>query len=106
MDQVKIVMMAGRWTEWIDFISEASPRATVVAAHTDEELLKEIVDADVVIGRLPREPYLAAKQLKWVQSIGVGFETMLYPEMVESDVVITNTAGVFDPAMGEHGLGI
>ena len=106
MDQVKIVIMAGRWTEWIDFISEASPRATVVAAHTDEELLKEIVDADVVIGRLPREPYLAAKQLKWVQSIGVGFETMLYPEMVESDVVITNTAGAFDPAMGEHTMSL
>ena len=29
---------------------------------------------------------------------------MLYPEMVESDVVITNTAGAFDAAMAEQAL--
>jgi phosphoglycerate dehydrogenase-like enzyme len=68
--------------------------------------MREIVDAEVVYGRLPKEPFQKAEKLRWVQSIGVGFETMLYPEMVESDVTITNTSGAFDAAMAEHALAL
>jgi D-2-hydroxyacid dehydrogenase (NADP+) len=106
MPQVKVLMMAGYFTAWLDQLAAVSPSVNAVAAHTPEDLMREIVDADVVYGRLPREPFLAAKQLKWVQSIGVGFETMLYPEMVDSEVVITNTSGAFDAAMGEHALAL
>ncbi|MCZ6635482.1 MAG: D-2-hydroxyacid dehydrogenase [bacterium] len=106
MDQIKVVMMRGRWTAWIDDLNAVSDRVTAVAAETDEDLMREIVDADVVYGRLPREPFRIANKLKWVQSIGVGFETMLYPEMIDSNVVITNTAGAFDSAMAEHALAL
>lgn len=104
MDTVKVVIMAGPWTEWREELESVSPRVKAVATHSDEDLLREIADADVVYGRLPRTPFLKAERLRWVQSIGVGFETMLYPEMIESDVVITNTAGAFDAAMAEQAL--
>lgn len=104
MDTVKVVIMAGPWTEWREELESVSPCVKAVAAHSDEDLLREIADADVVYGRLPRNPFLKAKRLRWVQSIGVGFETMLYPEMIRSDVVITNTAGAFDAAMAEQAL--
>lgn len=103
---IKVVVMEGVWADWTDDYNAVSPEINAVAARTDETLLEEIVDADVVLGRLPRDPFLAAKQLKWVQSIGVGFETMLYPEMIESDVIITNTAGAFDSAMAEHAIAL
>ena len=106
MPQVKVLMMAGYWTAWIDQLAAVSPRVNAVAAHTPDDLMREIVDAEVVYGRLPRDPFVEAKELKWVQSIGVGFETMLYPEMIGSDVVITNTSGAFDAAMGEHALAL
>ena len=106
MDHIKLVMMSGYWTAWIDQLSAVSPRVEAIAAHTQEDLMREIVDAEVVYGRLPKEPFLKAEKLRWVQSIGVGFETMLYPEMVESDVIITNTAGAFDAAMAEHALAL
>ena len=104
MDTAKIVIMAGPWTEWREELESVSPRVKAVAAHSDEDLLREITNAEVVYGRLPRIPFLKAKRLRWVQSIGVGFETMLYPEMIRSDVVITNTAGAFDAAMAEQAL--
>ena len=104
MDTVKVVIMAGPWTEWKEQLESVSPRAVAVAAHSDGALLREIADAEVVFGRLPRAPFLKAGRLRWVQSIGVGFETMLYPEMIESGVVITNTAGAFDAAMAESAL--
>ena len=93
-------------TAWLDDLNAVSPDVTAIAAETPDDLMREIVDAEIVYGRLPKEPFLLAKNLKWVQSIGVGFETMLYPEMIESDVVITNTAGAFDSAMAEHALGL
>lgn len=104
MSTVKVVMMVGPWTEWRELLESLSPRVKAIIARSDEELLREIPDAEVIYGRLPRAPFLRAGKLRWVQSIGVGFETMLYPEMVESDVVITNTAGAFDAAMAEHAL--
>ena len=104
MDTVRVVIMAGPWTEWRAQIESVSPRVEAVAAHSDGDLLREIREAEVVYGRLPRAPFLRAGRLRWVQSIGVGFETMLYPEMIESDVVITNTAGAFDAAMAEQAL--
>lgn len=106
MLDLKLVVMRGIWTDWLGDYNAVSDRLKAVAARTKEELLMEIQDADIVFGRLPREPFLAAKKLKWVQSIGVGFESMLYAEMVESEVIITNTAGAFDVAMAEHTLAL
>lgn len=73
-------------------------------ARSETGLATEIVDADIDLVRLPREPFLAAENLKWVQSIGVEFKTVLYDEMIESDVVIPNTASAFDTAMAKHAL--
>ena len=106
MKDIKIVVMKGPWAGWLNHYRAVSPRIAPLAAETDEDLMREVVDAEVVLGRPSREAFLAAECLKWVQSIGVGFETMLYPEMVEGDVVITNTSGAFDPVMGEHAMAL
>ena len=106
MPDLKLVVMRGIWADWLEDYEAVSNRLRAVAARTEEELLMEIRDADIVFGRLPREPLLAAKKLKWVQSIGVGFDSMLYTEMVESEVIITNTAGALDAAMAEHALAL
>lgn len=106
MPDLKLVVMRGIWAGGLEDYEAVSNRLKAVAARTKEELLSEIQDADIVFGRLPREPFLAAKKLKWVQSIGVGFDSMLYTEMVESDVIITNTAGALDAAMAEHVLAL
>jgi phosphoglycerate dehydrogenase-like enzyme len=106
MADLKLVVMDGIWADWLEHFEAVSSQLRAVAARSETELAAEIVDADIVFGRLPREPFLTAENLKWVQSIGVGFETMLYDEMIESNVVITNTAGAFDAAMAEHALAL
>jgi D-2-hydroxyacid dehydrogenase (NADP+) len=104
MSKYKAVVMSGRWLDWIPELQEASDDVHVVGAPTHEVLMREVIDADVVIGRLPHEAFLIAKKLRYVQSIGVGFETMLYPEMLASDVQITNTAGAYDSVISEHAM--
>ncbi|MBT3605454.1 MAG: hypothetical protein HN521_20505, partial [Candidatus Latescibacteria bacterium] len=104
MSKYKAVVMAGRWQNWIPEMQAACKDVDVVSAPTKEDLMREVVDADLVIGRLPKEAFLKAEKLNYVQSIGVGFETMLYSEMLESDVKITNTAGAYDDVIAEHAM--
>lgn len=79
----------------------------VVRVRTPEELLAEIVDADVLYGRPDAKALAAAKQLKLVQvqSAGVDF-LMNFPEMVESDVVLANTRGAHAPSIAEHAFAL
>jgi phosphoglycerate dehydrogenase-like enzyme len=60
--------------------------------------------ADAYIGRIPPEIYaLAGDRLRWVHSTGAGVETILaIPELVASDVVVTNTRGAHAPFVAEH----
>ena len=49
MSKYKAVVMAGRWQDWIPDLQTASEDVTVVGAPTHEDLMREVVDADVVI---------------------------------------------------------
>lgn len=46
-----------------------------------------------------------AGALEWVHVPAAGVEKLLFPELVESGVVLTNARGVFDQPMAEHVLG-
>tara|TARA_B100000029_G_scaffold510725_2_gene602895 strand:+ start:2339 stop:3340 length:1002 start_codon:yes stop_codon:yes gene_type:complete len=47
-----------------------------------------------------------ATHLKWIQWGGAGVDAVLFPELVESDVILTNMRGIFDRAMAEYVLGL
>src|SRR5256714_13364935 len=62
-------------------------------ASTDE-VMRVIPKADVYLGfGIPRPLYLAAQQLKWVHSAAAGVGNALYPEMLDGNVLLTNSAG-------------
>src|SRR5271156_2011645 len=44
-------------------------------------------------------------KVKWVHTRWAGLDSLLFPELVESDVTLTNGRGVFSPALGEFALG-
>lgn len=74
-----------------------------VWALTPDEIQREIVDADVVYGWPKLEQFQAAKQLKWIQIPSAGVEMICsVPEMVESDVVVTNSRGAHARVIAEH----
>lgn len=88
----------------------------IVAAETDSfgdgaqqpsrESTAAIADAEVYFGYgMPKPLYFAAKKLKWTHTATAGVASLLFPEMVASDVQITNSAGVYGPPIAEHVLG-
>jgi phosphoglycerate dehydrogenase-like enzyme len=80
-------------------------------ADTEPALAAALEGAEVLFAWRPRsgllEPVWAhAGDLKWVQSASAGVEDLLFPGLVESEVVVTNSRGVFDDAMAEYVLGL
>jgi phosphoglycerate dehydrogenase-like enzyme len=47
-----------------------------------------------------------ADSLRWVHVAGAGVDAVLFPELVESDVTLTNSRGVFDRPIAEYVLGL
>jgi phosphoglycerate dehydrogenase-like enzyme len=75
-------------------------------AAPSAEVMREIADADAYVGfGMPRALFVAGKRLQWVHSAAAGVGSLLFPEMSESDVALTNSAGVHAVPMAEHTLG-
>lgn len=70
---------------------------------SSDEVMQAIPNADVYLGfGIPRPLFLAAKKLRWVHSAAAGVGNALYPEMVASDVMLTNSAGVHAIPIAEY----
>jgi phosphoglycerate dehydrogenase-like enzyme len=54
---------------------------------------------------LARDIFLAAPRLRWVHSAAAGVGGLLFPELVASDLLLTNSAGVMAVPIAEHVVG-
>ena len=74
-------------------------------AASNPRLLAAMEDAEIYFGfGLPRPLFLAAKKLRWIQSASAGVASLLYPEMLASDVRITNSAVIMGDPIAEQAL--
>lgn len=101
-----------------DEASDPPPGIEVLADVTDlvfapdaATLEVAIRDAEVVFawegdGDMLAHAWPNANALRWIQSASAGVEDLLIPELVESDVILTNARGIFDEPMAEYVLGL
>jgi phosphoglycerate dehydrogenase-like enzyme len=88
-------------------LAASSPNVKIVSTR-GVDLAKEIEDADAVVGvRITPELFKHAKQLKWLHIPSAGVETHgnsigLFPELVNSNVVVTNAKNVYGPQIADH----
>jgi len=79
------------------------PEYRFVRADSDEETLARVGDAEIVFGsRLRPEHLAAAKRLRWVHSPAAGVGNMLFPEMIASQVTMSNSRGNSAGTIAEH----
>ena len=70
------------------------------------ESLDAIRDAEAYFGfGIPKPLFLAGKRLRWVHSAAAGVGNALFPEMLASDVQLTNSAGVHAIPIAEYVVG-
>jgi phosphoglycerate dehydrogenase-like enzyme len=83
------------------------PDLTVVQLSSYETVPQEIADADVFIGwSLTPAQFLAAQQLRWIHSPAAAVHQLMFPELINSSVVVTNSSGVHGPVVAEHAIAL
>lgn len=50
--------------------------------------------------------FLAARKLRWIQTTGAGIDRFLFPEVVNSQVIITNAGDILSNPISEHVIAI
>src|SRR5262249_23949846 len=88
---------------------ERLPAGThVVVAHTAEEAVAHAAQADAILaahgGRILRAVWPHVRRVRWVHTRPAGVDRLLFPEVVQSDVVMTNSRGVFSASLAEFAL--
>jgi phosphoglycerate dehydrogenase-like enzyme len=86
---------------------EALPDGVRIAAGNRVEAFADAApEADVILnwtgGRdLLRQVWRMAPRVRWIHSRSAGLDELLFPELAESDVQLTNARGVFSEILGE-----
>jgi len=77
-------------------------RKRILSARDDINLVDDLESAEVILGGISREEFRMARNLRWIQATGAGVDGLLFPELVESDVILTNASGVHPIPIAEH----
>ena len=101
---MKVILGLDFGEEFVEDLGASFPEVKFVRAKSVEEQLREIEDAEVYFGLPPKEVFLAAKSLRWLQYHGTGIDLLLdtLPEIVQSDVILTNVRGPHANPMADH----
>src|SRR5208337_201851 len=101
------------FTEWRPPASLAEairlrwPAVRVVHLSDYDRLAQELPDTDIFIGYSLRAKQLEdAKKLKWIHSTATGVAQLMYPELRDSGILVTNPSGIFSLPMAEHTMGM
>src|SRR5438105_9801577 len=86
-------------------IGKAAAPMIVVQAHDEAQAVAAITDADALFGYLTPAMLKAAAKLRWAQAPTASMEKYLYPELVSSQVVVTNMRGIFSDVIADHVFG-
>jgi phosphoglycerate dehydrogenase-like enzyme len=113
-EQTKLVICVWHpFTEWrpkplmAEAIRKRWPQMRVVHLPDYDKLPEELPDTDIFVGYSLRPKQLKdAKKLKWIHSTAAGVAQLMYPELRDSGILVTNPSGVFSVPMAEHTMGL
>jgi phosphoglycerate dehydrogenase-like enzyme len=71
----------------LDILQAEAPKAEAMLLSGDPDLLRAI--------------FSAATRLRWLQTLSAGIESVLFPALISSPVVMTNARGVFKSSLAE-----
>lgn len=88
-------------------LQKTFPDFQFVQLQSYDRVPEEIVDADVFIGwSLRPEQFVAAKKLRWIHSPAAAVHQLMFPELVRSNVLLTNSSSVHGPVVAEHAIAV
>ena len=109
--QIKVLIHGAGDVSEIPGVGQLGDLARFQCAQSVDELRAGLEHAQVLLGWNFRAADLAqvwssAGALRWIHWGGAGVDALLFPELVASEVVVTNARGIFDVPMAEYTLGL
>src|SRR5215469_5062568 len=94
----------------VPLLAELRQRATILVGDSVLDFATSAGVAEIILNwsgslALLREVFVLSGRVRWIHSRSAGLEQVLFPELVESKVILTNGSGVFSPSLGEFVLG-
>lgn len=91
---------------WAADIRDAAGRLSVVTPTTEAEARAAAPDAEGWIGKLTPELLAAAPKLRWLQAPSISLESVVFPELIASDVTLTNMRNIYNDHIANHILAL
>jgi phosphoglycerate dehydrogenase-like enzyme len=93
-------------SDWEVKVVRAPTSSDGYGGAASEESMQAVREAEVYFGfGMPKPLFESAKSLRWIQSAAAGVSSMMYPELVQSGVILTNSAGIHAIPIAEYVIG-
>jgi D-2-hydroxyacid dehydrogenase (NADP+) len=87
----------------LERLRDEFPEIEIIECLDKQDLPSVLPGAQLLVGAgLNAELLANGPDLRWVHSQGTGVDGLLFPELVESEVLVTNNSGVQASNMAEH----
>jgi phosphoglycerate dehydrogenase-like enzyme len=109
MDDITVAVLANPAEAQLAMLDQLPPETSIAVGDSTAAFERAAPEADVIFswsiaGKLLRDAFHMCPRVKWVHSRAAGLDGVLFPELVESPVPLTNGSGVFSPPLGEFAL--
>jgi len=108
-----LVAIYSRFLAWnippdnVTALRQGFPHHTFLHARSHYEALEMAGAADILFTAVLRpDVFEAARKLQWIHSPAAGLEFILFPAVVKSPVLVTNSRGVSADTIAEHTLAV
>ena len=89
--------------EFVERLRDTFPDTDFVLALSEEEMIREVADAEVFLGWPSKKVFSAGGGLKWVHCIGTGIDNVeALGDIEASGIPITNARGPHTEPMADH----
>ncbi len=110
MDNNTVVVLANPTEPQLAMLEKLPPETGIAVGNSPEAFERAAPDATVIFnwslsGGLLRDIFHMCPRVRWVHTRSAGLDSVLFPELVDSPVPVTNGTGVFSPSLGEFALG-
>ena len=109
MDDNTVLVLADPADPQLAMLADLPEKTGIAVGNSPEAFERAAPDASVIFNwsgsrALLREVFAMAPKVRWVHSRSAGLDSLLFPELVESSVPLTNGTGVFSQSLGEFAL--
>ncbi|HYW47351.1 MAG TPA: D-2-hydroxyacid dehydrogenase [Bryobacteraceae bacterium] len=109
MDDITVVVLADPTEPELAMLERLPPETSLAVGDSAEAFRRAAADAEVIFnwslaGDMLREVFGMCPLVRWVHTRSAGLDNILFPELVESPVPLTNGSGVFSAPLGEFAM--